>query len=83
LDFGHGNLIDAQVTKLSRDVTSRSQDTQKTHSRLMSKREVKIAALERTISALMAVGIEDTEERKERESAQLVEFLNSPFKDEL
>ena len=49
----------------------------------MSKQEVKIAALERAISALMAVEIKDTEERKERESAQLVEFLNSPFRDEL
>tara|TARA_B110001469_G_scaffold71194_1_gene67655 strand:+ start:437 stop:586 length:150 start_codon:yes stop_codon:yes gene_type:complete len=49
----------------------------------MSKREVKIAALERAISALIAVGIKDTEERKERESAQLAEFLNSPFRDEL
>jgi hypothetical protein len=49
----------------------------------MSKREVKIAALKKAISALMALGIEDTEERKERESAQLAEFLNSPFRDGL
>ena len=49
----------------------------------MSKREVKITVLERAISALMAVRIKDTEERKERESAQLAEFLNSPFRDEL
>ena len=83
LDFVHGNLIDAQLTNLSRVVTSRSQDTQETDSWIMSKREVKLAALERAISALMAVGIKDTEERKERESAQLAEFLNSPFRDEL
>ena len=83
MDFGHGNLIDAQLTNLSRVVTSRSQDTQKTDSRLMSKREVKIAALEKAISALMALGIEDTEERKERKSAKLAEFLNSLFRDEL
>jgi hypothetical protein len=83
LNSGRGNLIDAQLTNLSRVVTSRSQDTQKTDSWLMSKREVKIAALEKAISALMALGIEDTEERKERESAQLAEFLDSPFRDEL
>jgi hypothetical protein len=83
LNSGRGNLIDAQLTNLSRVVTSRSQDTQKTDSRLMSKREVKIAALKKAISALMALGIEDTEERKERESAQLAEFLDSPFRDEL
>ena len=83
LDFGHGSLVDAQLGNLPRVVTSRSQDRQSPDSRLMSKREVKIAALERAISALMAVGIKDTEERKERESAQLAEFLNSPFRDEL
>ena len=75
LDFGHGSLVDAQLGNLPRVVTSRSQDTQNSDSRLMSKREVKIAALERAISALMAVGIKDTEERKERESAQLAEFF--------
>ena len=46
----------------------------------MFKREVKMTALERTISALMTVGREGTEERKESESAQLAEFLNSPFR---
>jgi hypothetical protein len=79
LDFGHGSLVDAQLGNLPRVVTSRSQDTQNSDSRLMSKREVKIAALEMPISALMAVGIEYTEERKELESAQLAEFLKSPF----
>ena len=83
LDFGHGSLVDTQLGNLPRVVTSASQDTQNSYSRLMSRREVKIAALERAISALMAVRIKDTEERKERESAQLAEFLNSPFRDEL
>ena len=45
----------------------------------MSKREVKIAAVEMAISALLAVEPVDKEERKERESAQLAEFLQSPF----
>ena len=83
LDFGHGSLVDAQLGNLPHVVTSRSQDTQKTDSRLMSKREVKIAAVEMAISALLAVEPVDKEERKERESAQLAEFLKSPFRDEL
>ena len=37
LDFGHGSLVDAQLGNLPRVVTSRSQDTQTTDSRLMSK----------------------------------------------
>ena len=41
LDFGHGSLVDPQLGNLPRVATSRSQDTQKTNSRLMSKREVK------------------------------------------
>ena len=83
LDFGHGSLVDAQLGNLPRVVTSRSQDTQKTDSRLMSKREVKIFAVEIAISTLLKIRIEDTQERKERESAQLAEFLDSPFRDEL
>ena len=79
LDFEHGSLVDAELGNLPRVVTSRSQDTQKTDSRLMSKREVKIAAVEMAISALLAVELVDKEERKERESAQLAEFLKSPF----
>ena len=49
----------------------------------MSKREVKISAVEMAISALLATGVADTEERKERDSAKLSEFLNSPFRDEV
>ena len=45
----------------------------------MSKREVKIFAVEWTISALLVVEPVDKEERKERDSAQLAEFLKSPF----
>ena len=79
LDFGHGSLVDAQLGNLPRVVTSRSIDTQTTDSRLMSKREVKIFAVEWTISALLVVEPVDKEERKERDSAQLAEFLKSPF----
>ena len=47
----------------------------------MSKREVKIAAMEWAISALLAVDPVDKEERKEQENAKLKEFLNSSFRD--
>ena len=81
LDFGHGSLVDAQLGNLPRVVTSRSQDTQKADSRLMSKREAKIAAVEMAISALLAVEAIDKGERKERDSAKLAEFHSSPFRD--
>jgi hypothetical protein len=79
LDFGHGSLVDAQLGNLPRVVTSRSQDTQKTDNRLLSKREVKIATVEWAINAMLAVEPVDNEEQKQRESAQLAEFLQSPF----
>ena len=79
LDFEHGSLINAQLGNLPRVVTSRSLDRQTTDSRLMSKREVKIAAVEWAISALLAAEPVDKEERKEEESAKLREFLRSPF----
>ena len=79
LDLGHGSLVDAQLGNLPRVVTSRSLDRQTTDSRLMSKREVKIAAVEWAISALLAIETVDKEERKEQESAKLREFLQSPF----
>ena len=79
MDFGHGSLVDAQLGNLPRVVTSRSLDRQTTDSRLMSKREVKIAAVEWAISALLAVDAVDKEERKEQASAKLREFLQSPF----
>ena len=79
LDFGHGSLVDAQLGNLPRVITSRSLDRQTTDSRLMSRREVKIAAVEWAISALLAVDAVDNEERKEQESAKLKEFLQSPF----
>jgi hypothetical protein len=47
----------------------------------MSKREVKVAAVEWAISALLAVDTVEKEERKEQESAKLREFLQSPFLD--
>ena len=81
LDFGHGSLVDTQLGNLPRVVTSRSQDTQNSDSRLMSKREVKIFAVEWAISALLAVEPVDKKERKEQESAKLREFLQSPFLD--
>ena len=79
LDFGHGSLVDAQLGNLPRVITSRSLDRQTTDSRLMSKREVKIAAVEWAISALLAVDAVDNEERKEQENAKLREFIQSPF----
>ena len=45
----------------------------------MSKREVKMAAVEWVISALLAVEPVDKKERKEQDSAKLKEFLKSPF----
>ena len=79
LDVGHGSLVDAQLGNLPRVVTSRSLDRQTTDSRLMSKREVKIAAVEWAISALLAVDAVDNEERKEQERTKLREFLQSSF----
>ena len=71
LDFGDGSLVDVQLGNLPRIVTSRSQDKQTTDSRLMSKREAKIVAVEMAICALLAVEPVDEEKQKERESAQL------------
>ena len=75
LDFGHGSLVDAQLGNLPRVVTSRSLDTHSPDSRLLSKREVKIATLEMAISALLVVEPVDKKERKEQENAKLKEFL--------
>ena len=79
LDFGHGSLVDAQLGNLPSVITSRSLDRQTTDSRLMSKREVKIATVEWAVSALLAVDAVDNEERKEHDSAKLKEFIQSPF----
>ena len=79
LDLGHGSLVDAQLGNLPRVVTSRSLDRQTSDNRLMSKREVKIAAVEWAISALLAVEAVDKKERKEQENAKLREFIQSPF----
>ena len=79
LDFGHGSLVDAQLGNLPCVVTSRSLDRQTTDSRLMSKREVKIAAVQWVISALLADEPVDKEERKEQTNARLNEFIQSPF----
>ena len=79
LDFENGSLVNAQLGNLPRVITSRSLDRQTTDSRLMSKREVKIAAVEWAMSALLAVDAADNEERKEQESTKLREFLQSPF----
>ena len=54
LDFGRGSLVDAQLGNLPRFVTSRSLERKNTDNRSLLKREVKITALERAISALMA-----------------------------
>ena len=79
LDSGHESLIGAQLDNLARVVTSRSLDRQTSDSRLLSKREVKIAAVEWAMSALLAVEPVDKEERKEQEGAKLKEFIQSPF----
>tara|TARA_B110000037_G_scaffold182967_1_gene210938 strand:- start:322 stop:591 length:270 start_codon:yes stop_codon:yes gene_type:complete len=79
LDSGHGSLVDAQLGNLPRVITSRSLDRQTTDSRLMSKRQVKIAAVEWAISALLAVEPVEKNERKEQEGTKLTGFLQSPF----
>ena len=79
LDFGHGSLVNAELGNLPRVVTSHSQDTQSTNSLLLFKCEVKIATVEMAISALLAIKVADTKERKERDSVNLREFLSSPF----
>ncbi len=56
---------------MPRVITSRSLDRQTTDSRLMSKREGKIAAAEWAISTLLAVEAVDKKERKEQENAKL------------
>ena len=61
-DFVHGSLIDAQLGRLPRIVTSRSQDKQQTVTQVLSKREVQIASFKMVISKLLAVETEDTEE---------------------
>jgi hypothetical protein len=58
---------------------SKSAARSKPYSQLMSKREVKIAAVEWAISALLTVEPVDKEGRKEQESAKLREFLQSLF----
>ena len=79
LDFGRGSLVDAQLDNLPRVITPRILDRQTTDSRLMSKCEVKIVAVEWAISALLAVDAVDNEERKEQENAKLKEFIQLPF----
>ena len=79
LDFGRGSLVDAQLGNLPRVTTSRSIDKQQAGRQILSKREVKIATVEMAISALLAVEVADKKERKDRDSENLAEFLNSPF----
>jgi len=69
--FATGSLVDTPLGKLTRIVTSRSQDTQNTDSRLMSKLEGKIAAVEMAISVLLAVEALNKQERKEQDSGKL------------
>ena len=79
LDFDADGDLGLTPVAMPRAITSRSLDRQATDSRLISKREVKIAAVEWAISALLAVETVDKKERKEQESAKLREFLQSPF----
>jgi len=83
LDFDADGDLGLTPVAMPRVVTSRSLDRQTTDSRLMSRREVKIAAVEWAISALLAVEPVDKEERKEQESSKLRAFLQSPFLEEV
>ena len=58
---------------------SKSAARSKSYSQIMSKYEVKVAAVGWAISTLLAVDTVNKEERKEQESAKLREFLQSPF----
>ena len=64
LEFGHGSLFDAQLGNLPCFVTSRSQDLQTSNSRLLSKQEVRIFAVEWAFSVLLVVEPADEKERK-------------------
>jgi len=79
LDFDADGDLGLTLVAMPRVVTSRSLDRQNSDNRLMSKREVKIAAVEWAISALLAVEPVDKKERKEQENAKLREFIQSPF----
>jgi len=79
LDFDADGELGLMLVAMPRVVTSRSLDRQTSDNRLMSKREVKIAAVEWAISALLAVEPVDKKERKEQENAKLREFIQSPF----
>ena len=79
LDLDADGDLGLTPVSMPRVITSRSLDRQTTDSRLMSKREVKIAAVEWAISALPAVDAVDKEERKEQENEKLREFIQSPF----
>ena len=52
LDFGYGVLVDVSLGNLPRMVTSRSKDRQNYDSRLLNKREVKIATVEMAIFSI-------------------------------
>ena len=79
LDFDADGDLGLTPVAMPRVVTSRSLDRQATDSRLIPKREVKIATVEWAISALLAVDAVDNEERKEQASTKLKEFIQSPF----
>lgn len=52
LDFAHGSLIDANLSSLPRLVASRSTEKQRSDTRLMNKREVKLNLVERAMQAI-------------------------------
>ena len=79
LDFDADGDLGLTPVAMPRVVTSRSLDRQTSDNRLLSKREVKIAAVEWAISALLAVEPVNKEERKEQASAKLREFIQLPF----
>ena len=75
LDFDADGDLGLTPVAMPRVITSRSLDRQTTDIRLMSRRDVKIAAVGWAISAVLAVDAVDNEERKEQENAKLREFI--------
>ena len=79
LDFDSCGDLGLTPGAMSRLITSRSLEKLIFNMRVMLKRKVKIATVKMAVSALLAVEPADKEEGKERQSAKLAEFHNSPF----
>lgn len=70
LDFSAGSLIDASLGNLPRVVTSRSVDKQNSDMRLQTKKQVKIAAVERAIAALSDTKNQEEVDEKNKDALQ-------------